>query len=49
MSATLCCECGTATCHRTPVNPYCSTQVYATCPDCKRRATVRGAHDCVTS
>ena len=41
-----CKECDTDTCHRTSINPYCSTAVYIRCEFCHKAKTVRGFHVC---
>ena len=46
MSANPCRECGTTTCHRTPINPFCAATVYTACEVCKRKTMVRGDHYC---
>ena len=38
--------CGTETCHRTNVNPYCSVTVRIRCDYCGRVKTVNGLHFC---
>lgn len=38
--------CGTETCHRTNVNPYCSATVRIRCEWCGKVRTVKGFHFC---
>jgi hypothetical protein len=41
-----CKECGTDTCHRTNINPYCSATVRTRCEFCRKIRTVSGFHFC---
>ena len=38
--------CGTDTCHRTGINPYCSVTVRVRCESCGKVRTVHGLHFC---
>ena len=41
-----CKECGTDTCHRTSINPYCSATIRIRCEFCRKVRTVSGFHFC---
>lgn len=41
-----CDQCGTATCHRTNINPYCTVTVRVRCEGCGNVITANGLHFC---